>query len=301
MKISTSTDYLFRRVGMEKGMRMYAEAGFGAIDYGMFHLTPDGEVFTKYSASEFKEYFDNVRRTAHDCGIEVYQCHAPFPLKVFDEEKDPMLLDCAIKSIYAAAHLDCPYIVIHPVIHPSYVHGQNYDECRRVNFEFYGAMVPALRDTGVVMCIENMFARDPETDKRVPTTVSKVEWMIDFIDSLNDIHGGNLFAACLDTGHAVISGSGPSHMQRELGHRTAILHVQDNDGLVDMHQIPGRGKINWSEFVSALRDTGYSGTFNFEADSFYEQWDSDVYGEEVLQEACRMMYTVGRALADKIR
>ena len=39
-------------------------------------------------------------------------------LKVFDEEKDPMLLDCAIKSIHAAAHLDCPYIVIHPVIHP---------------------------------------------------------------------------------------------------------------------------------------------------------------------------------------
>ena len=35
--------------------------------------------------------------------------------------------------------------------------------------------------------------------------------MIDFIDSLNDIHGGNLFAACLDTGHAVISGSGPPH------------------------------------------------------------------------------------------
>ena len=58
---------------------MYAEAGFGAIDYGMFHLTPDGEVFTKYSASEFKEYFDNVRRTAHDCGSRSINVMLPFP------------------------------------------------------------------------------------------------------------------------------------------------------------------------------------------------------------------------------
>ncbi len=300
MKVSTSTSNFVTRFGHETAMNIFSEAGFEALDYGMFHLPPDGEVFTKYDDAQFAEYFKNVKNMAARNGLEIYQCHAPFPLKVYSDDRDPMLLNCAIKSIYGAAHLDCPYIVIHPAMHPSFIYGRNYEECRRTNFEFYAAMVPALRETGVVMCIENMFGGDPETKKHIPTTCSRVEWMIDFIDSLNDIHGGKMFAACLDTGHAIISGSGATHMLRELGDRVKILHVQDNDGLVDMHQIPGRGKINWANFLDALRDIGYSGTFNFEADNFYHQWHDEIYGEPVARAAAKMLYTVGRTFADRV-
>ncbi len=299
MKVSTSTSNIVSLFGLERAFNIIGDAGFEAIDFGMFHLTPDGEAYTKWSREEFAEYFKGVKKEADKNSLEIFQCHAPFPLKVYNPERDEMLLNCAIKSIYAAAYMGCPNIVVHPAMNESFIYGRNYDECRCSNFEFYGKMVPALRETGVVMCIENMFAGDPETKKRIPTTCSRVEWMIDFIDGLNEIHGGSMFAACLDTGHALISGSGPSHMLKELGSRTKILHVQDNDGLVDMHQAPGRGKTNWMQFLRTLKEVGYTGTFNFEADNHYYQWsDVNLYGESVIRAAAATLYAIGRNFAN---
>ncbi|MBQ3178306.1 MAG: sugar phosphate isomerase/epimerase [Clostridia bacterium] len=298
MKISTSTSCIFNMYGMEEGMKMFADAGFEAIDYGMFHLPWNGDMFVNASEQEFADYFRHVGKTAKDCGIEVYQCHSPFPLKVFDPAKDPGMLQCAVKSIYAAGYMDCPNIIIHPAMHPSFIYGRNIEECRRSNLEFYSAMVPALKETGVTMCVENMFAGDPETGKYIHTTCSKVEQMIDFIDTLNDMHGP-YFAACLDTGHAMISGTGCTHMLKELGHRNRTLHIHDNNGLSDMHQGPGRGKINWKQFAEALGEVQYTGTFNFEADTFYAEYNKkDTYNKAVLQAACNMLYAIGRSLAD---
>lgn len=301
MKVSTSTHNILTRFGMRKAFDIIADAGFEAIDYGMFHLSPNKEVFTKYSDKRFSNYFRDVKKEASARGLEICQCHAPFPLKVYDEEKDTVLLECAKKSIYAAAYMECPNIVIHPAMKGSFRHGRNYNECRRTNFEFYSAMVPALRETGVTLCIENMFAGDGEQGKLVATTCSRSEWMIDFIDGLNEIHGGNMFAACLDTGHANISGSGASDMALELRNRLKILHIHDCDGLTDMHQAPGFGKINWREFISALREIGYSGTLSFEADSFFGQWaNNELYGEAVCRALAKTLYTIGRNFADLI-
>lgn len=301
MNVSTSTHNLVTRFGMRKAFDIIADAGFEAIDFGMFHLAPSGEVFTKFDDRRFAGYFRDVKKEASARGLEIFQCHAPFPLKVYDEAKDPQLLDCAVKSIYAAAYMECPNIVVHPAMNGSFRHGRNYDECRRTNFEFYAAMVPALRETGVTMCIENMFAGDGEQSKLVATACSRSEWMIDFIDGLNEIHGGGMFAACLDTGHANISGSGAADMALDLGKRLKILHVQDCDGLTDMHQAPGFGKINWRNFIAALREIGYSGTMNFEVDSFFGQWSNmELYGENVCRALAKTLYEIGRNFADLV-
>lgn len=300
MKVSTSTSNIVSRFGHETAMNIFGEAGFEALDYGMFHLAPDGELFAKADDAEFAEYFKNVRRMAAENGLEIGQTHAPFPLKIYDDSRDPILLACAIRSIYATAYLDCPYVVVHPGMKPAFIYGMNYEECKRTNVEFYSAMVPAIRETGVRVAIENMFAGDPETHKLIPTTCSTAAWMIDLIDTLNDIHGGELFVACLDTGHAIISGSGATNMLLELGGRTKVLHVQDNDGLSDMHQIPGRGKINWQRFLDGLKTVGYNGTFNFEADNFYHQWSAEINGEPVARAAAKTLYTVGRTFANQL-
>lgn len=300
MKISTSTHSLVTRFGHEEAFTIFADAGFEALDYGTFHLPPDGDFFVKSDEAEFSAYFKNVGKMAAERGLEIYQCHAPFPLKVYDEERDPVLLSCAVRSIYGAGYMNCSHIVVHPAMRSSFIYGQNLEECRRSNFAFYEAMFPALRETGVTMCIENMFSTDPETGKHIQTTCSRVEQMIDFIDTLNDMCGEKRFAACLDTGHAVISGSGPSHMQRALGARTEALHIQDNNGLQDAHQVPGLGKINWENFCAALRDTGYRGTFNFEADSFYNLWKKPIYDIGVARAAASMMAQIGRSLASLV-
>ena len=42
------------------------------------------------------------------------------------------------------------------------------------------------------------------------------------------------------------------------------LHVHDNNGHADQHQIPGNGTIDWESFSKALREVGYKGTLSFE-------------------------------------
>ncbi len=122
--------------------------------------------------------------------------------------------------------------------------------------------------------------------------------MIDFIDTLNHMHGPH-FAACLDTGHAMISGSGCTHMLKALGHRNRTLHIHDNNGLADMHQAPGRGKIHWRQFAEALGEVGYTGTFNFESDTFFAEYvNRDIYNKNVMKAAASMLYAIGRSLAD---
>ena len=42
------------------------------------------------------------------------------------------------------------------------------------------------------------------------------------------------------------------------------LHVHDNDGKRDLHQLPHTGVINWDNFKISLKDINYSGVLSLE-------------------------------------
>ena len=44
-----------------------------------------------------------------------------------------------------------------------------------------------------------------------------------------------------------------------------VLHVHDNDGKTDLHQLPLFGKLGFAGFARALREIGFAGVFSFEA------------------------------------
>ena len=43
------------------------------------------------------------------------------------------------------------------------------------------------------------------------------------------------------------------------------LHVHDNDGIRDLHQIPYEGVIDWADFARALSETHWNGVLSLEA------------------------------------
>ena len=81
-----------------------------------------------------------------------------------------------------------------------------------------------------------------------------------YIDTL----GNDLFVACLDAGHALLTYDSPARMAKVLGSRLKVLHVHDVDGIDDLHTVPYLGNNDWPEFCQALKEIGYKGTFNFE-------------------------------------
>lgn len=64
---------------------------------------------------------------------------------------------------------------------------------------------------------------------------------------------------CLDTGHAHVNGEDLAQIVRELRGVPLHVHIDDNTGESDAHQIPGEGNIDYVPFVRALDEIDYRG------------------------------------------
>ncbi len=290
MKICTSISYLTDRIGYEQTIKLLSEAGFDGLDFGMFNFQPNHEIFTSYNDDEFRKYFEDIGRCARANGVEIFQVHAPMPSGV-----ESIPLDCAEKCIKAASFMGSRYIVIHPIMPRGCIHGRNNDHAVKTNMDYFKALIPTFKEYGVTLGIENMFGYDPELKKLVPTVCSSVEEMIFYIDELNNAAGEKLFAACLDTGHAAISGTGMSDMARHLGNRLEILHVHDNNAVSDMHTAPGLGILNFKDFAQTLSDIEYKGMFSFECDGFFGK-----FGENLYFECAELLCKIGHEIVDNV-
>ena len=113
--------------------------------------------------------------------------------------------------------------------------------------------------TGVTLCIENLYS--------VPQCRS-----VEQIKGIIRDAGGKNLAICLDTGHLHLNNCQKvlEQSQREFilgaGSLLRALHITDNNGHGDTHQMPfsARYGVSWQEVLQALRDVNYTGLFNLE-------------------------------------
>lgn len=294
MKVSVTTDMMARTYGDAEALRRLADIGFDAVDFGMFRYEMHGELFRGPQA-DFERYFEQLGQVARDAGIEIGQVHSPMPSYVGEAAEDAYILECQKKSVLAAYRLGAPYIVIHPCIPQEYRYDHFRAETREINMRFYGELTPVLEDCRVRLGVENMFNWDPEKQCICPTVCSSAEEMCDYIDAL-----GPQFVACLDVGHAQLSGSGAADMVRRLGSRLELLHVHDNDGHYDCHVAPMLGydgqthfsSVCWTDFASALHEIGYRGNLSLETDQ-----TQAMYGPALLEDGMRLQLRIARELA----
>ena len=212
MKVSMGSKALIGLYGIEGGIKMLADAGFEAVDYPLYAetITPWNESFFRDpSIKEFGDHFRCTAKVIADHGLELFQSHAPYCYtNCSAPEEYAVNLQQTIQAIYASGYMECPNIVAHPVLHPDFHNGQNRERAIRTNLEFFGKMAPALKDTGVTMCIENLFWGERGKPK-IANACSDADQLITLVDALNDQYGPH-YAVCLDTGHAVVSGNDPS-------------------------------------------------------------------------------------------
>jgi sugar phosphate isomerase/epimerase len=68
---------------------------------------------------------------------------------------------------------------------------------------------------------------------------------------------------CLDTGHAHIAGQAAT-APRAAGRQLGYVHLSDNGGLADDHELPTCGSVPWQAVTAGLRQARYSGTLMIE-------------------------------------
>jgi len=59
---------------------------------------------------------------------------------------------------------------------------------------------------------------------------------------------------CYDSGHEYAFSKGENYLE-SYADRLIAMHLHDNDGVHDLHQVPMCGKINWQHVVSCLKST----------------------------------------------
>ena len=293
MKVGTSTGSLIQKFGDELAIIKLAEAGFDCIDFGCFHYSiHSADSIFNQSDDKFKAYFTHLGEVAANAGIEVGQLHSPMPSYTGKADEDEFLFKIQEKSIKAASYMNSKYIIIHPCIPGQYRYNHFRKECKEINMEFYRRLLPTLVKYNVKLAVENMFNYDPVRKCICPTVCTTADEMADYIDTLNDEH----FVACLDVGHAHLTGDTPENMARILGNRLETLHIHDNNGLSDEHKIPYHGNINWNNFVKVLPEIGYKGSFSFEADSFFT-----MYGGMLPEECAGFLCKLGNEMVNNRR
>lgn len=273
MKLSTEFNYGSILFGTEAAIRLMAEVGFEALDYSMFDLNREDNPLNH---DGWQKRMASFRKIAKECGIGFNQTHATFPsFKEGDEEYNKANFPRLIRAIMATAELGAPIVVMHP--QPT--GGNDFEK----NAEFFSSLAPYCREHGVKIAIENLIGTDCYCGNPADLCA-----LIDALDS-------NCFTGLLDIGHASINGVGAPAFIKAMGGRLSALHVHDNDGVKDCHNMPYNRSLDWDAICSALAEVGYNGDFTYEAGFYARQ-----FPKELVPDAYRMMVATGKYLVGKI-
>ena len=203
--------------------------------------------------------------------IRISQMHMPYPSYVPNASKefnDYLFYEVAPKSLKICAFLECPYMVVHGFKLSRYL-GSEEAEWKKTE-EFIEYLAPIAKELGITICIENLYSEigchiieGPCCDARKAASR---------IDRINEKYGAEVLGFCFDTGHANLIGLDFEDFITTLGSRLKVLHIHDNDGIADLHQIPftftkSRDNISstdWEGFINGLCKIKFNGVLSFE-------------------------------------
>lgn len=200
----------------------------------------------------------NQQADALTLSLERYKmdvvCH--LPTFVYTADLAPRLrevcIDEMIQSIHTAAQLNA----LKAVLHPSMFSGLAPlvpDKALGLAYQTLEILVEEAKQVNLPLCFENMYPRyhsfySPDQFKPV-------------FEKYPDLR------MTLDTGHANIDdakGNRLAEFIRQFPDKIGHVHVSDNNGKQDEHLKAGKGTVNFKQFTTLLKESGYNGTITFE-------------------------------------
>ena len=261
-----------------EGARIIKEAGFAAVDFSLHSYLTNKDIygsrinhFFEKSEAEPEEFFAPHKDALASVGLKVWQMHMPYPIYVprgNDKLNRYLRYNVAPKSLHVCRYLSCKYIVIHGFKLAYFLGSEDAEWAKTA--EFLDELAPLAKELGITMCIENLYAS--LADHIVEGPCCDAKKAARRIDEFNERYGAEVLGFCFDTGHANLVKLDMEQFITTLGSRLKVLHVHDNDGWRDLHQIPfaftrtreNHAATDWEGFLRGLRNIGFDGVINFE-------------------------------------
>lgn len=293
----------------EEGFAMLKQAGFTCADFSLNSYLSNLSIyqsevnhFFDQSVQEMERFFTPHKRGAESAGIKINQMHMPYPVYVPGADReinDYLWNQAAPKSMAVCAFLGCPYIVIHGFKLARFLGSEELEW--QETAKFIDFIAPLAREMGITICVENLY--ENVGGHLVEGPCCSAEKAAGRIDYFNEKYGAEVLGFCLDTGHANIVGIDFERFITTLGSRLKVLHIHDNDGISDLHQIPftftrtreNRSSTDWDGFAGGLEKIHFDGVMSFETAPVLK-----AFPESMKREVLGFIADIGRYFGEKL-
>ena len=142
------------------------------------------------------------------------------------------------QSMEIARELGVKGVVFHTNTIPNFRVQPYRDNWLKRNAEYFTRICSEYSELHIYM--ENMFDIDNSDMLRIGEAM----------------RGVDNFGLCLDYAHAHAFGEDPADWLKRLAPYVRHMHINDNDGVNDLHQVIGQGSIDWEEYTGIMTGLG---------------------------------------------
>lgn len=285
------------------GFQKLKRTGFSCVDFSLNSYLENTALYREerndffdQSDKDLEAFFTPHKKAAKEAGIRIHQLHMPYPNYVPNgsrELNDYLWKVVAPKSMKICSFLECRYIVVHGFKLAKQL-GSEEAEWERTE-QFLQFLAPMAKELGITVCIENLYQNIG--GHLVEGPCCNVKKAAERIDRMNERYGTQVLGFCFDTGHANLVGIDFEEFLTVLGDRLKVLHIHDNDGMRDLHQIPftftktreNKTSTDWEGFVKGLRAIRFDGALSFETAPVLSS-----FPEEMKEDVLRLISRIGR-------
>lgn len=293
----------------KEGFIQIKNAGFSCVDFSLNGYLKNTDLykfrvnsFFNQSVKELEQFFEPHKKGAKEAGIRIHQMHMPYPVYIPNGSKELnhyLFEQVAPKSLYLCNYMDCSYIVLHGFKLMRYL-GSEDAEWQQTE-ELVHSLAPLAKELGITICIENLY--DSIGGHLVEGPCCNVKKVIERIDRINEEYQAEVLGFCFDTGHANLVGLDMEKFITSLGERLKVLHIHDNDGISDLHQIPytfaktreNMASTDWDGFLRGLSNIKFDKVLSFETAPVLT-----AFPEELKNEALVFIAKIGSYFAERI-
>ncbi len=296
LKLGVQTQNVIGDEAPRQDFARLRRVGFDCADFSLHKYLLNTDIyqmklnsFFSKTTAELESFFSPHKEAAKQAGVAVHQMHMPYPIYVpkgTKELNEYLWHEVAPKSMELCSFFECKYIVIHGLKLARFLGSEDaeWGETER----FIESVTPMAKERGITICIENLY--DSIGGHLIEGPCCNAKKAAARIDRINEKYGAEVLGFCLDTGHANLIGLDFEKFITTLGARLKVLHIHDNDGVRDLHQIPftftrtreNTSSTDWEGFICGLRKIHFDGVLNFETgpalNAFPKTLHEDVLG-----------------------
>lgn len=199
---------------------------------------------------------ETIRHLLHATNLIPHSCHAPFTnLNLSDPTRFEHAISATLKTVEFCRELSCPTITLHISASPGVKSRVALQQAKQCAIDALITILDYAKKHHVEILLENLVPHSKHL--RLGADIDDLIEIIDVLDTHN-------VGICIDTGHSLLNKQNPSNDIRKAGRWLKALHINDNNGVEDLHMVPGRGIIQWPQVYQALQDIHYKGVFLLE-------------------------------------